>query len=232
MYKHEKLLCRRRSQDKINSKDKYTEKDLFCLSEPLFNLYSGKVDSTLIKKDGADFFNISCGLDDNDIVTIDRNLAENKHDLQQLVVGLVITDYRKMVLLKCKRGDMAGHYTLVQGHASFEDSMKHLNLRSILLRNMAREYHEEIRPNPILSGFDYDLKFITTNNYNDMITSYYHYGFIYELYIPSIHMIDKVFTSGEPDKNDVAIVDIDNIDKLPIDNWVAEIIEYYKYKLR
>ena len=174
-----------------------------------------------------------------DIKHDNRNEIEIDSKKQQLVVGLVIRQGSKLLLLECINGDMEGYLTIVQGHVRWDEEYLNKDLNFMLTENLIREISEEIVfPKNIDSRLSESLKtpeFIACNNFNDTITSWFHYGFIYELNLDKLSENESFdiseIISNEKDKNIARVIDIYSDDaKGKTDSWVTEIIDYYRYK--
>jgi len=177
------------------------------------------------------------------MVSIDRNAVEDNWQFQQIVVGLIIRSGSKMFLFKCRKGDMQERITMVQGHVNATRAIvENMPFGEVLRENIVRELLEEVKipSNKIAKElmakcmfderFTPKLKFMTYDILSTPSTlSRYHIGYIFDIAIPTeYHDILKLLSSNEPHRNTSYIADITK-DKLDnADNWLVEIIDYYR----
>ena len=175
--------------------------------------------------------------DHSGIEVVRRGDAEFNEDYIQLVAATVIICDDAMVLLKCKKGDMAGKLTLVQGHCEYDENFDRLPLKYIIESEAKRELNEEIAfkdNNP--DNLNYYYNGITALSFNFKPSneiSHYHLGIIQTAFLPSNYQSylynPDFISSGEKDKNDIHIIKFDDdISEYDPDSWLKEIFDHFK----
>lgn len=163
---------------------------------------------------------------------IPRWKAENDKEHLQIVVGGIIRCGTKLLVLRCKNGDMKNRLTLVEGHVGFNDNPNEAFFKKELRREIAEELKIADRFLPFFTRCR--LKFNTMNFTDSESLSYKHYGYIFEYVLPKEFLskfTSEYFRPGEPNKNDVVFIDYKNPDSYKDENpdsWLIDIIDYYK----
>ena len=177
------------------------------------------------------------------IMFIPRSIVEDLPYVKQAVVGIFIQSETRVFLMKCLEGDMAGKYTMLEGHVAIPIEHKHYELikvnrvplEKILYENAIRELNEEIHidcgARVLVDAASIRLtpKWFTHKNEVPCTKdiSAKHVGFIYSMWIPDRLLENLSITSNEK-CNELISINKDNIDKEFIDKcdtWLQDILE-------
>ena len=172
------------------------------------------------------------------ITIVRRGDAEFNQNYIQLVGALVIICGPKIILLKCKKGDMLGKLTLVQGHCNYNPLLyKNTPLYPLILFETMREFDEEIKASRYLRyQMEPEISTFFSFNFSDPSDiSYYHFGIIQTISIlPELELVitnTEHLDSNEKDKNDLFIADVrEDIYQYEPDSWLASIFNYFKWR--
>ena len=177
------------------------------------------------------------------MVALDRSTVEENWQFQQIVVGLVIHSGPEMFLFNCKKSDMQGCLTLVQGHVNVTQAMvEQLSFGDILRDNIVREMFEEVKfPTNMKAkellgacmfagAINPRLKFMTYSIGSDEKSiSDYHIGYIFDIDIPTKYgSLLHLLSSNEPKVNTSCVYNIEQGIPEKADSWLTEIIAYYR----
>lgn len=177
------------------------------------------------------------------VMYIPRSIVEDLPYVKQAVVGIFIQSETQVFLMKCLEGDMAGKYTMLEGHAAIPiknkerelDKVNRASLWNILHENAIRELNEEIHidcgARVLVDAASIRLtpKWFTHKNEIPGVKdiSAKHVGFIYSMWIPDRLLENLTITSNEK-CNELISIDKDSIDKEFIDKcdiWLQDILE-------
>jgi predicted NUDIX family phosphoesterase len=179
---------------------------------------------------------------------IPRSSVEYLPLVKQAVVGILIHSKTRVFLMKCLKGGMKGHYTMLEGHVAIpintpttsqelKDAMN-MPLKKLLRDNAVREMNEEIRVSHIgagslVSGKPFSLYPTWISYMNEEIgtanISAHHVGFIYTMYI-SDELIDNgdlVFESNE-ECNELVVIEKNDINDeflQDCDTWLQDVLK-------
>jgi len=181
---------------------------------------------------------------------IPRSIVEDKtYFTKQAIVAVLISNMDGIYLMKCLEGDMAGKYTMVEGHVAIPmdknmytelEKVQLVDFREFIDMNAIRELDEEVKVEGCnmtnLLGLSltpsmlrFGPKWFTHTNVKvgvDNISAK-HVGFIYELYMDHQFSDIGITLSSNESCNELIYVKYDDIDKeflSKCDTWLQDII--------
>lgn len=222
-------------------KEKYS-KYLLCLASdiiytedsdwPVFTLNVNSKEQELAHDGNFVFSNKLLYTQDPFVRFIQRCDAEYDVRYRQIVVGALITDGKKVIMLKTNDNNrIAKKITLIQGHVEFSPEIYFNPEINYLRLSIKREIEEELMfedssiKDKILKSIPEYPTFglLKTKTFTDLE----HIGLIYQIDVNEINedFISKI-KSGEPEKHDVFCFDLSEVDRLKdeLDSWAIDVL--------
>lgn len=165
------------------------------------------------------------------ITFVKRELCEYNPRYKQLSAFTFIHDDKHALVLK-RKGENKRKYALPGGHTDFIPGCGYMPLLEILRKNAVKEILEEINISKTKITKGQCEQLIRPLFYIDKPTDWnktFHSAMVFEMYVPNLSIIMEGVTSGEPNKHDVEIIEIEKFNKQASRcSWLSACIQHVK----